>query len=101
VARPLPLDIEIGRVSPIDVMKNLRQIPSGSPQKKMVMVVHKAVDMNDAPIPLMGRLQIGKKLLSISIIPENSLPLVPSRGHVIKSPSILNAQWTSHQNLSS
>jgi hypothetical protein len=65
----------------------------------MVMVVHKAVDMNDATIPLMGRLQIGKKPLSISIIPENSLALVPTRGHVIKSPSILNAQRTSHRNL--
>jgi hypothetical protein len=62
----------------------------------MIMVVHKAVDMNDAPIPFVGRLQIGKKLLSISIIPENGLSLVPPRGHMIKSACILNAERTSH-----
>ncbi len=60
------------------------------------MIVQKAVDMNDAPIPLMGRLQIEKKLLSISIIPEKGLSLVFTRGHMIKSPRILNAQRTSH-----
>jgi len=64
------------------------------------MVSHKAVNMKDCPVPLMGRLQIGEKSLSIFIRPEDGLSLVSSRGHMIKSIRILNTQWTGHYKVS-
>ena len=46
--------IKINRISAIDVMHDLRQVSGGCLKQNMIMVIHKAVTMNDRFITLAG-----------------------------------------------
>jgi len=59
---PGTLDIEIGRVSPVDMLHDLRQVSGRRLKQKVIMVVHKAVCMNQRVVSLGCGLKVFKKL---------------------------------------
>jgi hypothetical protein len=58
----------------------------------MIMIFHKAIDMNLYPIPFVGRFQIGEESLSVSLIAENRLSFIPPRGYMIECAGELDSE---------
>ena len=91
MACPLPLDVEIRRVGPIDMPHDLRQVARRCFQQQMIMVAHQAPGMNDRSIPHHGRFHIGEKLLPIPLALENILLFIASRRDMVQRARIFDA----------
>lgn len=94
------LNVKVGRVGPVDMVKDLRQVASGGLYQKMIVIVHQAVNMEDAPIAMMGGFQVGEKPFSVSVVSKDGLSLVSTGGHMVKSIGKLNPQGSGQVNLS-
>ena len=78
------LDIEIARVSAVDMLHDPRQVSRWRLKQKVIMVIHKAVSMNHRVVSLGCGLKVFEKLLSVADAPENRFSLIPASGHMIK-----------------
>ena len=81
---PGTLDIEIGRVSAVDVLHDPRQVSRRRLKQKVIMVVHKAESMNHRGVSLGCCLKVFEKLLSVADAPENRFSLIPASDDMIK-----------------
>jgi len=89
-------DIEIGGIRSIDMVQNLGTVASGGFKQEVIMIVQKAIGMNDSPISLLGRLEIRKELFAVEIAPKDGFAFISPGGYMIKSSGILNPQGPGH-----
>ena len=91
MASPLPFDVEIHRVGPIDMPHDLRKIARGCSQQQMIMVAHQAPGMHDRSIPYNSRFHLGEKLLPIPLAREDILPFIASRRDMVQRAGIFDS----------
>ena len=87
----LSFDIEIGRVSAIDMLHNLGQISPGRFDQKMVMIVHKAVYVNNRAVAFGSGFKIFEKFLTITPALEYSFALIAPGRNVVESSGVFYA----------
>jgi hypothetical protein len=91
MACPLPFDVDIRRVCPIDVPHDLRKVARWCFQQQVRMVAYQAPGMNDRSIPLYCRFHIGEKLLPVLVALEDILLFIASRRDMVKRDWICDA----------
>jgi hypothetical protein len=99
MARPLPFFVEIRRVGTYDGMHNSAQVPFRRFDKKMNVVGHKDIRMEDESMFLLRMFYVFSELIVISRVEEDFFSLISPGGNVVKSPSVLDAQWPRHASL--
>jgi len=65
------------------------KVPFGCLQQQVIMIAHKAKDMDPCAITLGCRFQISKEFFSVLFALEHILVLITSGGNMIKSTGIL------------
>jgi len=96
VTCPPPLDIEVRGIRPVKVMQDLREIAPWGFKQKVVVVGHEAVYVNERTISLVSGFQVGEKLFSVSLAPEDLLALIPARSDVVECSWKLNPEGSCH-----
>ncbi len=76
--RAFSLDIEVGRVSTVDVTHDPGEVAKRGFDQQMVMVAHQTVGMNNSAIALGSGLQIGEEFQPIGGISKDILAFIPS-----------------------
>ena len=79
-----PFDIEVGRVSAVDMMHDLGKIAGRRFEQQVIMVVHQTKGVNDRLVSVGGGLKVFQKPFTVSLTLENGLALVATGGDVIK-----------------
>lgn len=80
-------------------MNNSAQVPFRRLDKKMYVVGHKDIRMEDESMFLLRMFDVFSELIVISRVEEDFFSLISPGGNVVKSPSVLDAQWSRHTNL--
>ena len=100
MSRAAVSEIEVGRVSSVDMMKDLRKVASGGLQEKVIVIVHQAVNMEDGSVTMVGGFKVGEKPFSIPLVSEDGFSLVSTGGHMVKSIGELDPQGSCQVDLS-
>lgn len=70
---PFSLDIETGRVGPVNMPHDLCEVAQRGFHQQVVMVNHQTPCMNDGPVAKHGQLQVGEKLFPVALAFEYGL----------------------------
>ena len=61
-------------------------------EKKMIVILHKTINVDDCAITLVGGFEIKEKFLSVPIIPEDRFSFISPRGYMIECPGELDSE---------
>ena len=100
MSRPTVFDVEVGRVGPIDMVKDLREVASGGLYKKVIVIIHQTVNMDHGSIAMMSRFKVRDKFFSIPWVSEDGFSLISAGGHMVKGIWELDPQGSGQVDLS-
>ena len=84
-------------IDTVELAHPLREIPFGCFYKKVVVVVHEAICMNDEAKPFHEVIQKAEEIRPILLVPEYVLPVIPPGRHMVEGTGIFNPERTSHK----
>lgn len=93
-------EIEVGRISSVDMVKDLGKVASGGFYQKVIVIVHQAVNMEDGSVAMVGGFKVGEKPFSVPLVLEDGFPLVSTGGHMVKGIRKINPQGSCQADLS-
>jgi hypothetical protein len=96
VTGPAMAFIEELRINAVQLSHAEGKVAVRGLDKKMIMVGHKAIGMTDPVVAFVDVLKGVQKVLTVCVILENRLLLVPAGGHMIDCAGVFDAERTGH-----
>jgi len=100
MSRAAVSEIEVGRVGSVDMVKDLREVTPGGLYKKVIVIAHQAVNMEDGSVAMVGGFKVGEKPFAIPLVSEDGFSLVSTGGHMVKGIGELDPQGSCQVDLS-